>query len=407
MRVNIDLTQISETINNAFYPLLRNESRHLILRGGAGSGKSYFVAQKILLRILKDFNTVKHDFLCVRKTQPAVRKSVFKLLLRYIDWWGLKDLCKVHRTNMSIEFLTGSTITCIGLDDPEKLKSIVGVTSVWVEEATELSLDDAQQINLRLRGITPSYKQIMYSFNPVSKANWIYKRFFENEDQEGNTFLHHSTYKDNRFIDEAYKKEVEDLINQNPTYYSIYAKGDWGVLEHIIYNNYDVIEKFPHNSMEDIVYGIDFGYNVPSAMVKVGKKGDEFYLDEKIYQDKLTNKDLIKKIKFRYPENKPLYCDSAAPERIEELKKAGLNAKKAYKGKNSVKDGIDYIKRSKLHITKGSVNLLKEIAGYTYKQDRDGVVYDEPIKFGDHAMDAFRYAIYTRWGKRRSYGAFV
>ena len=373
----------------------------------AGSGKSFFVAQKILIRILKDFNTVKHDFLCVRKTQPAVRKSIFKLLLRYIDWWGLKELCTVHRTNMSIEFLTGSTITCIGLDDSEKLKSIVGVTSVWVEEATELSLDDAQQINLRLRGITESYKQIMYSFNPISKSNWIYRRFFEKENEEGSTFLHHSTYLDNRFIDEDYKKEVEDLINQNPTYYSIYAKGEWGVLEHIIYNNYTIIDKFPHQSMEDIVYGVDFGYNVPSAMVKIGKKGDGFYLDEKLYQDKLTNVDLIKKIKFRYPEGKPIYCDSAAPERIEEIKKAGLNAKKAYKGKNSVKDGIDFVKRHKLFITKGSVNILKEIGGYTYKQDRDGVVYDEPIKFADHAMDAARYGIYTHFSKHRSYGAFI
>lgn len=387
---------------------MSNESRHLVLRGGAwvGSGKSIFAAQKILVRILKDFGRGAHNFLIVRKTQPAIRKSVFKLFLDFIEAWGLKDLCKIHRTNMVIEFIDGSMIQCIGLDDSEKLKSIVGITSAFVEEATELTADDTYQLNLRIRGITPFYKQTLYAFNPISKNNWIYKRFFES-DNNNNVTLDHSTYKDNKFLDEEYTKELEDLINQNPTYYSIYAKGEWGVLEHIIYNNYDIIDRFPHKHMEDIVYGVDFGYNVPSAMVKIGKKDDEFYLDEKIYQSKLTNEDLIKKIRFRYPEGNPIYCDSAAPERIEEIRKAGLNAKKAYKGKNSVKDGIDYIKRHKLHITRGSLNLLKEIAGYTYKQDRDGVVYDEPIKFADHAMDAVRYAIYTHFSKHRSCGAFI
>ena len=405
MKVNIDLTHLNDNINPHFFPLLADESRHLVLRGGAGSGKSIFAAQKILVRILKDFGKGAHNFLIVRKTQPAIRKSVFKLLLDYIEVWGLKDLCSVHRTNMVIEFIDGSLIQCIGLDDSEKLKSIVGITSAFVEEATELTADDTQQLNLRIRGITQFYKQTIYAFNPISKANWIYGRFFETK--YDNVKLDHSTYKDNNFLDEDYTRELEDLIKQNPAYYAIYTLGEWGALDHIIYNNYDVIEKFPHNSMEEIIYGVDFGYNVPSAMVKIGKKDGEYYLDEKIYQNKLTNEALIRSIKFRYPGLAPIYCDSAAPERIEELKKAGLNAKKAYKGKNSVKDGIDFIKRSKLHITRGSVNLLKELSGYTYKQDRDGVVHDEPVKFNDHAMDAFRYGIYTKWGKRRSYGAFV
>lgn len=381
-----------------------DQKRHLVFRGGAGSGKSVFVVQKILFRILKDFGKVRHSILCIRKTQPAIRKSVFKLFLEYIDAWGLDNLCKVHNTNMVITFIDNSSIQCIGLDSEEKLKSIVGITSCWIEEATELSSDEARQVDLRLRGITASYKQICYTFNPVSKNSWLYPRFFE--EVQDNVTLDHSTYKHNDFLDPEYTRMLENLINQSPTAYSIYSLGCWGSLDHVIYNNYRVIKFFPTKDMESIIYGIDFGFNVPSALIRVGMKNNDYYLDELIYESELTNAKLIKKIKLQYL-NGVVYCDSASPERIAELKEAGINTKKAYKGRNSVKDGIDFIKRSKLYITNRSVNLLKEIGGYTYKQERDGTVLDEPCKYNDHAMDAMRYAIYTHFSKHKCYGAFI
>lgn len=359
----------------------------------------------MLFRILKDFGKGCHHFLCIRETQPAIRKSVFRLFLDQIDEWGIKPLCKVHQTNMVITFKDNSSIQCIGLDAETKLKSIVGVTSVFVEEATEISAEKSEQIDLRLRGITEFYKQLIYAFNPISKSNWIHRRFFEEE--YDNVTLDHSTYRDNNFLDSEYVKKLEDLINQNKSYYFVYSEGCWGSVENIIFDNYETIDRYPEKDMEDIIYGLDFGFNHGTAMVKIGKFDGDFYLDEKIYKKGFTNADLIKQIGYLRIGDAIVYCDSANPDKILELKRAGINAKKAYKAKHSVKDGIDFIKRHKLYITKRSVNLLKELSGYSWKQDKNGVVEDEPIKFNDDLIDAARYGIYTHFSKKRQFGFII
>jgi len=391
MRINFDLLRLHDVVNDVYYPLLENQDRYLVLYGGAGGGKSHFAAQKTLIRIVVGAKKgIKHRFLALRKTQPAVRKSVFALFNHYINEWNLSRIAKINRTDMTIQFFNGSEIICGGLDDPEKLKSIEGVTSAWLEEATEFTEDDFKQVNLRLRGKTQSYKQIILTFNPVSKLSWLYKRFFEGR-KENCTILR-TTYKDNRFIDEEYIKVLEGLKNEDETYYQVYALGEWGVLQNIIYTNYDLVDNFP-DSFDEIIYGLDYGYNNPSALLEVGIKDKEIYLRELLYQTHLTNEDLIEKLKELIPDkNRYIYADSAEPARIEEMQRAGFNVHPADK---SVKDGIDFVKRQKLHILKSSVNLIKEISGYKYKEDKDGNVLDEPVKFRDHLMDAMRYAIYT------------
>jgi len=228
--MELDLNNLEAVTNSSFYPLYKCKDRYLVLWGGAGSGKSYFAAEKILVRCLFGLaNGIKHKFLCLRKTQPAARKSIFALFQEYISEWGLSSIVKPNRSTMEFTFPNGSQILCGGLDDPEKLKSIQGVTSVWLEEATEINAEDFTQVDLRLRGQTPSYKQIIISFNPVSETSWVKKRFFDRfkatniidpelpgtdrrktvvkvggKTLEVYTTLHHSTYKDNRFIDNQY-----------------------------------------------------------------------------------------------------------------------------------------------------------------------------------------------------------
>lgn len=342
-------------------------------------------------------NNKKHNFLCIRKTSPAIRKSVFKLFTDLISEWKLNSLCEINKTNMVITFLNNSSIMCIGMDDSEKLKSITGITSVWVEEATEISEEDAQQINLRLRGQTDSYKQIIYSFNPISKMNWVYKRFFVKSDDNTVT-THHSTWESNKFLDKEYIDELKDLINQNKTIFDVYTLGIWGVLEHVILSNYKTVNKLPDGG--DVIYACDYGYNAPSAIVKIVYYDNQFYIEEMLYQTKLTNADLIEKVKQLNTGNCLLFCDSAEPNRTEEMRRAGINARKSDK---SVKDGLDYLKAQTLFITEGSVNLLKELSGYCYKKDKDNNILDEPVKYNDHLIDAMRYGIYTNFSNKIDY----
>lgn len=393
MQVNFDLTRLSDTTNPVYIPLYYDRSRYLLLYGGAGSGKSHFAAQKVLVRIMMAMiRGYKERFLVVRKTKPALRKSVYTLLLYYINLWGLNDVCIENKTHLSFKFSGGSEIICTGCDDVEKLKSIEGITSVWLEEATELSADDLRQLDLRLRGNTPSYKQIILSFNPIYELHHIRSRFFEQE--FSNVKILHTTYKDNLFCDPEYKRIIEDLATQNKTAYQIYGLGEWGTLEETIYNNWIIRETdvIPAK-FENVHYGLDFGFNNPSAFIPVGERDRNLYIFNEIYETKLTNPQLITLVKKMWHPDYKITADSAEPARIQEFRDRGLWVVPSIKGPSSVRDGIDWVKRRIIYVHPRCVNTIKEFRSYSYKKNKDGLVLDEPVQFMDHAMDAIRYAV--------------
>ena len=394
----IDLSNIKSVINDSFYSLLSDKKRYEVLRGGAGSGKSYSVAQKLILRILKGYSTgARHTFLCLRKTLPAARKSILPMFKHIISEWHLENISKLNKTEMTFLFSNGSQIIITGLDDPEKIKSIFGITSIWLEESNEFTKDDFNQLDLRMRGVQKDYYQIVMSFNPVSKNSWLYTEFFEKT--RDNATLHHSTYLDNRFLDDDYKQKLEDLINQDTYYYTVYTLGNWGILEGIIFENWTLVDEMPSGSGG---YAVDFGFNNPSAIVEVRKKDLNIYIKEIFYETKKTNKDLIRFISKQLPARAILICDNAEPDRIKEFKDAGIRAVPARKGKSSVLDGIDLLKRHKLHITKDSLNVIKEISGYRWKEKKDIGLTDSPVEVNDHSLDAIRYYCWTVWGKKES-----
>jgi phage terminase large subunit len=163
----------------AFVPLFKNKKRYEIVWGGAGSGKSHIVARKLLYRILKESH-IKHNFLIIRKVDRTIKRSVFALMKNIISRWGMQSEFDINLTDKTLTYkLNGSQIMFSGLDDAEKLKSIEGVTSIWCEEATELTQDDFEQLDLRLRGNTGALKQITFTFNPISEQHWIKKVFFD------------------------------------------------------------------------------------------------------------------------------------------------------------------------------------------------------------------------------------
>ena len=364
--------------------LKQNQKRINVLVGGAGSSKSYSITQFII----RLFYTEDCRILITRKTTPSLRLSCYKLLREILA--GLDLDYRLNKTELSFTNDIGSEITLKGLDDPEKIKS-AEFNYIFAEEATELNLTDYRQLDLRLRRKTDTVNRMFLSCNPISALHWIKMELEDKPDED--VLFNYSTYKDNPFLDQVYIDRLEGLSSQDANYYNIYALGQWGILADLIYSGFKVVD-VPTRSSE-VTYGLDFGYNNPSSLVKLYWKGDRFIAQELLYKSGLTNTDLIAEVKQLIPSShrqKYLFADSAEPDRIEEFYKAGFNCQPASK---SVKDGIDYVRHNLIGITADSVNVIKEFQTYKYKEDKNGNVLDEPVKFNDHGADAIRYSAFS------------
>lgn len=293
---------------------------------------------------------------------------------------------------MEITCVNGNQILFAGLDDVEKLKSITGITSIWIEEASEIAEGDFNQLDLRLRGKSKNYKQITLTFNPISALSWLKSHFFDVV--RPNVTKLKTTYLDNQFIDKEYKEMIESLKDKDYVLYQIYALGEWGVLGNLIYTNW-VVEDISINDEDygSTYQGLDFGFNNPSAYIKLGMKDDEIYVLDEFYRSGLTNTELIKELTGQADKWQLITADSAEPDRIAEFKQAGFKIIGAKKEKGSVETGIDYIKHRRLHIHPNCVNTIKELQSYKYKEDKDGNVYDQPVDLNNHILDACRYAL--------------
>jgi len=374
-----------------FYDFFENNSKKRILvnYGGAGSSKSVSTAQFFIRRFFEGQN---ERFLVVRKTLPSLKITAYQLVLDLLEAYNLPY--HLNKTEMTISYRTNKLLFK-SLDDPEKIKSYEA-SKIWVEEANEISLNDFRQLNLRLRRKGSSPNQIVLTFNPVSKFHWLYTNLVEKP--KDNIAILQSTYKDNPFLDQVYIDELKALKGEDDTYYQIYALGEWGVLHNVIYTNYEIVkDKDWPESFDETIYGLDFGFNNPSSLLEIGIKDTEYYERERLYKTGLTNADLIAELEGLIGnKDDNIYADSAEPARIEEINRAGYNV---YPSKKEVKDGIDFVKRHRVHIHEDSVNHIDEKRGYKYKEDKNGNVLEEPVKFRDHLQDCERYALYTHGGE--------
>ena len=253
------MSEIVQLRNKSHQQFFEDKSRWLVSYGGAGSSKSYSTAQKILLdRIMQEEG---HRYLVVRKVAKTLRVSVFQLFKDIIVQLDEYDNFKINKTDMTIEYIpNGSQLLFFGLDDIEKLKSIQGITSIWIEEASECEQGDILELNRRLRGYTPYYKQIILTFNPISHLHWLKAHFFDNEATKAS--IYKTTYLDNKFIDDEYKEQIEDIKNYDIQQYNIYALGEWGVLNtNIVYHNFSFTKhttQLTINDFEVLHCGVDF-----------------------------------------------------------------------------------------------------------------------------------------------------
>jgi len=405
--IRVDLAAIT---NDCFVPLYTNRARHLHMYGSAGSSKSHFAARKILLRVLDGFKRgLKHRFVCLCKTEPEVRRSVFTLFndLR-TSFGGLDRLMKPLGSMLAFHFVNGSTIHCAGLDKPEKLKSIERPTGFWLEEATRFTRADRQQVNLRMRGNLGTYKQTMYTYNPDTVACSLYKdhhKPLENAytgwgvGRDDNRYFHHSTWRDNRFLDQDYIDELERIKEVDEDYWNVYSEGMWGSRRHLIYaGSYRVgdADEWPE-VYDERVYGMDFGFNNPTALVEITIADGIPHVRQVIYDRKLTNTQLIAMMDDREVDKRvTIFADSAEPARIEEIGQAGYDIRPATNAKkpNAVRARIDHVRRSRMVIHPDSTDLIDELETYKWKLDKDEEPLDEPVKFMDHACNATEYGLF-------------
>lgn len=327
-----------------------------------------------------------------RKTLPALKASAYR---DFLDILMKNDLYNPTNHNKSeLTYTLGkSLIEFISVDQFDKVKGRKR-NYLFINEANELNYNDFTQLALR------TTKQIYMDLNPShAEEHWIEEKIKTRKDLT----VIHSTYKDNPFLEREVIFEIERLRETDPNLWRVYGLGEMGIAEARIYNHFNLIDELPENYSRR-VYGIDFGFNNPTAVGEVREKDDEYYVHELLYEKGLTNADLIAKLEtLNIDRTCIIFCDSAEPQRIEELRRAGYDARPSNK---DVSKGLDTVKSKKIHLTKESVNALKEYHSYSYKVTKDGAILDEPVKVNDHFMDGgIRYPIHTM--QKQAFVGFV
>lgn len=366
----------------------------VVVEGGRGSGKSRGIVQWLVLRSLKRETRIA----VLRKVADSIRDSVYREIEDLVGDWGLEEYFKFTVSPLAITNTIGSSFVTKGLDKPEKIKSLANFDIFVIEEATEITEDDWITLSLSLRGSAQALKQKVLIFNR-QEGHWTEKWFFKDDGSiwdRDDTYHIHTTFADNNFLNKEFIEELESLKSRD---WELYQKNALGLpirLSGLVYPEYKIVDSFPECSQ--IVYGMDFGYNDPTVLVKVGRKEQNLYIDEMVYERKKTNYDILRIMDERC-ENKSsmeIFGDSAEPDRIEELHRGGYNIKPSTK---EVLDGVDCVKRFNLHITSRSTNVIKDVNSYKWGHDKNHVRVDRPMHVGSHGPDAIRYAVHTAWGK--------
>lgn len=383
----------------AFYPLLNEWGyRWQFYMGGAGSGKSHFISQKIIIRCCREPIRV----LVCRRYGTTLRNSCFALFKQILTQWQLLPYVKIKETDMSISFPNGSQIIMIGLDTEEKLLSLANISCVWVEEAYEVEQSKIEQLNLRMRGQAANQSIIM-SWNPISKTSYLYK--FTVEEPPQNSIFHKSTYKDNPFLNAEYVAALDEMEYRNPQKYRVFGRAEWGVdTDGLIFTNW-IVEEF--NPMELAAQGLehrpalDMGYIDPTAIVDTlyNKETHTIYIFNEFYKRGQQLDDIAAAIENMNLLRTKLYVDAADARAIAYFKTKGIAAFPCPKGKDSVRAGVMFLQNHKIIIHPTCKNVINEIEQYSYvKSKQTGEYTDEIEHLYSHSMDALRYAysdIYT------------
>lgn len=382
-----------------FYPLLFDYSKRWeVYNGSSGSGKSYFIAQKIIIRCCKE----KIKVLVCRRYASTLRNSCYSLFKNILRKWKISKYVNPRETDFTIRFPNGSEIIMLGLDDEEKLLSLDDVSVIWVEETFETTREMIDQLNLRMRG-SATNQQILLSFNPINKNHWLYD-FCEVNPPSSFTYTH-STYKDNSFLRQEYIKELLEMITRNPQKARIFVFGEWGVdSEGLVLKNWRTEEFDPQTlASQGLEHraGMDIGFTDPSAIIDTlyDRENKTIYVFNEFYKRGCQLSELVKAIEDMQLTKCKIYVDSADARAIQHFKSNRIRAEGCPKGKDSVKNGLMFLQDHLIIVHPCCKNFKNELENFSYiKSKQTGEWTDDTTHEYSHSIDACRYAysdIYT------------
>ena len=351
--------------------LYNNEARFIINEGGSRSSKTYSLCQLIMVYCLQNPQKVVS---IIRKTFPALRATAMRDFLEVLKEAGIYDKASHNMSEHIYTFPNGSIVEFFSVDDEQKIRGRKRHVA-WCNEANELFLDDFTQLNMRTE------QKLIFDYNPSDSTSWLY------ELPKDESVLIKSTYRDNPFLPDSIKRQIEDLKRTDEALYQIYALGEHAISKANIYSNWTFLPHRP-SRFTQFVYGLDFGYNHPTALMRVYWHEKDIFIEPVIYESYLTTSNLIDRMaSLDIEKETEIIADYARPEIIAEMNNAGYNVLNANK---VVKKGIDNIKTFGV-FAMADKNLEKEYANYKWKKVGDTIT-DEPVKLFDDAMDAVRYA---------------
>jgi phage terminase large subunit len=401
--MTIDFSNLYSLINPAYHDYLEDYRRVQIFKGGASAGKSVFISQRTIYNFLM---YPGYNVIVIRKINADNHDSTFSELSKVINDWSLESAVHINKAKGQEEFYckhNKNKIIFRGLDDVEKIKSVTFETGpavlIWVEEASQITEDDYNQLTLRLRGLSKIPKHIVLSFNPIDSRHWIKKRFFDYKLIEQDGFICETTYKDNAFLTTADIQVIESYKDIDWYYYQVYALNQWGdrtntaVFNNIVVWDFDMLEHY----YDSIRHGLDFGFNHANALMGCGWKDGELYLFKEFWKKRYTTTQFITYVEERgdFDKDYPITADSEDPGSIAEFYNAGFKCYPAKKGPGSLIKGVKYLARlPKINIHKTNCpNAVNEFLNFKYKQERDGYIHDEKVvELNDDTIAATRYA---------------
>ena len=354
------------------YEALNDPSlRFVINEGGSRSSKTYSLCQLVIIYCLQNNNKVVS---IIRKTFPALRATVLRDFIEILKELNIYSVEDHNKSEHIYTFPNGSIVEFFSVDDEQKIRGRKRDIA-WCNEANELYFDDFTQLNMRTES------KLIFDYNPSESTSWLYELPTEE------SILIKSTYKDNPFLPQSIRAQIEDLKRTDEALYQIYALGEKAISKSNIYSNWSFIPHRPARFV-NYVYGLDFGYNHPTALMRVYWCDNDIYIEPVIYESYLTTPMLIDKMQsFNVEKTVTIVADYARPEIIAELNNAGYDVQNANK---VVKKGIDNIKTFGV-LCQDDKAIKKEYENYKWKKVGD-MITDEPVKMWDDAMDAIRYA---------------